>query len=79
MTDICTIREAVAMAKSDGIPVSEYALRAWIHAGRFPVRKIGSKALLSYGALVSFVSCDGCAGDNQRPAQEFGGIRRIEA
>ena len=46
MPNVCTIREAVARARADGLPVTEYSLRSWIKTGAVPVRMIGSKALL---------------------------------
>ena len=30
MPNVLTIREAVVRAKADGLPVSEYSLRAWM-------------------------------------------------
>jgi len=48
MADVLTIRGAVARAKADGLPVSEYTLRGWIKSGVVPVRHAGSKMLLYY-------------------------------
>ena len=39
MADVVTIREAVQRAKSDGLPVSEHALRQWVKTGAIPARK----------------------------------------
>ena len=50
MGNILTIRQAVQRAKSEGLPVSEYTLRAWIKGGAIPVRTAGHKALLYYEA-----------------------------
>lgn len=78
MADVVTVREAVARAKEDGLPVSEYALRGWIKTGEIPVRNIGHKSLLYYPNLVRYLQCvDGC--DNSPTAAETAGIRRIEA
>ena len=57
MHDIVTIREAVARAKADGIPVSEYSLRSWIKSGAIPSRKAGNKTLLYYPNLIKYLQC----------------------
>ena len=66
MAQVITIREAVARAKAEGYPVSEYALRMWIKQGTFPVRKVGSKFLIFYPNLVAFIRCESGA-DNPPP------------
>ena len=75
MSDVCTVREAVQRAKAEGLPVSEYALRAWIRSGRVPVRYAGTKALLSYSRLVRFVSCED--GGDVQPIQAETGVRPL--
>lgn len=55
MADVVTIREAVQRAKSDGLPVSEHALRQWVKTGAIPARKVGQKALLFYPNLVRYL------------------------
>ena len=77
MADVVTIREAVARAKAEGLPVSEYTLRAWIKGGAIPVRTAGQKALLYYPNLVRYLRCED-GGDNNPVAAAAGGIRRIE-
>lgn len=57
MRDIVTIREAVARAKNDGIPVSEYTLRAWVRSGEIQARKAGNKILLYYPNLIKYLQC----------------------
>ncbi|MBR5267068.1 MAG: hypothetical protein IKU20_02585 [Lachnospiraceae bacterium] len=57
MREIVTVREAVARAKADGLPVSEYALRGWIKAGEVPSRKAGNKILLYYPNLIKYLQC----------------------
>lgn len=77
MPDVVTIREAVQRAKADGLPVSEYSLRAWVKSGAIPVRKVGQKALLFYPQLVRFLQCaDG--GDNIPATVAAPGIRRAD-
>lgn len=58
MSDIVTIRQAAAKAKEDGLAVSEYTIRQWVRLGVVPVRKAGSKNLLSYTNLVRFLRCE---------------------
>lgn len=63
MADVLTVRGAVARAKADGLPVSEYTLRAWIKAGHIPVRHAGCKQLVYYPNLVRYLQCED-GGDN---------------
>ena len=77
MADVVTIREAVQRAKSDGLPVSEHALRQWVKTGAIPARKVGQKALLFYPNLVRYLQCED-GGDNISAATEAGGIRRVD-
>lgn len=55
MPDVLTIRAAVARAKEDGLPVSEYTLRGWIKAGRVPVVYAGTRALVYYPNIVKYL------------------------
>lgn len=76
MGNILTIREAIAGAKAEGIPVSETALRRWVKTGAVPVRRAGNKHLLFYPNLVRYLQCED-GSDNQPVADDPGGIRRI--
>ena len=58
MPDIMTIREAVTRAKAEGIPISEHTLRAWVKAGKIPVRLAGNKQLVSYANIIRYLSCE---------------------
>lgn len=61
MPDLLTPRQTVTRLKAEGLPVSEYALRAWIRTGQIPAAKIGKNALLFYPNVVKFlVSGGGC-------------------
>lgn len=60
MNDIITIREAVARAKADGLPISEHALRSWLKTGEIPSRKAGNKTLLYYPNIIKFLQCSDC-------------------
>ena len=53
--DVLTVRQAVARARSEGLPVAECAVRRWIKTGALPVRWAGTKALLYYPGLVAFL------------------------
>ena len=66
MPDVLTIREAVRRSKSDGMPVSEYALRQWIRQGVIPTRRAGTKVLVFYPNLVSYLRCEN--GQDNTPA-----------
>lgn len=66
MGDMVTIREAVCRTKADGIPISEYALRQWVRTGAVPSRKAGTKTLLFYPNLVSYLRCED--GNNAMPS-----------
>ena len=55
MADVLTIRAAVARAKEDGLPVSEYTLRSWIKAGRVPVVYAGTRALVYYPNILQYI------------------------
>lgn len=63
MRDIVTIREAVARAKGEGLPISEYSLREWIKSGEIPARKAGNKTLLYYPNLIKYLQCENSEND----------------
>lgn len=58
MGNVMTVRGAVARAKEDGLPVSEYTLRSWIKAGLIPIRRAGCKQLIYYPNLVRYLQCE---------------------
>ncbi len=58
MADLVVTQEAVRRLDADGLPVSEYTLRRWIKQGIIPVRRIGTKALIFYPALVRYLRCE---------------------
>lgn len=78
MPDIVTIREAVRRAKSDGFPVSEYTIRQWVRLGVLPVRMAGSKALLSYSNLISFLRCENGQDNHPPMVAAAPGVRRVD-
>ncbi len=64
MADYLTIRGAVARAKQEGLPVTEYTLRNWIKAGEVPAIYAGNKAILFYPNIVRYLK----GGANVDPA-----------
>ena len=80
MPDVLTIPATLERAKAEGLPVTEYALRAWVKSGALPVRRIGRKALIYFPNLRSFLACDG-GGDIPSLQTEgpdgYGRIRRL--
>lgn len=76
MPDVMTIREAVARARAEGLPVSEYTLRRWVKTGVIPVRKAGAKQLLFYPNLVRYLCCEG--GGDVQPIQAVTGVRPLQ-
>lgn len=77
MPNVVTIREAVQRAKSDGLPVSEHALRQWVKTGAIPARKVGQKALLFYPNLVRYLQCEDGADNKPATVTAAPGIRRV--
>jgi hypothetical protein len=63
MREIVTVREAVARAKSEGLPISEYSLREWLKSGEIPARKAGNKTLLYYPNLIKYLQCENSEND----------------
>lgn len=55
MADVLTIRAAVTRAKEEGLPVSEYTLRCWIKTGRVPVVYAGTRALVYFPNIVTYL------------------------
>lgn len=78
MADVLTIREAAARAKAEGLPISEYSLRAWCRSGAIPVRRVGSKQLLYYPNLVRYLQCEDGGDNSAAPVAASSGIRRID-
>lgn len=80
MPDVLTIQGALARARSEGLPVSEYALRGWVKAGVIPARMVGRKALLYWPNLRNFLICSNGTGDVPLHTEEpgtYGAIRRL--
>ena len=57
MADMLSVNQTLTRLKSDGLPLTEYALRMLIKRGAIPVRYVGQKALLYYPNVVSYIQC----------------------
>ena len=67
MADMLSVNQTITRLKSDGLPLTEYALRMLIKRGAIPVRYVGQKALLYYPNVVSYIQCtDGADNAPQR-------------
>lgn len=77
MGNILTIKETVARAKAEGVPVSEYSLRKWVTSGAVPARYAGNRALIDWDNLVRFLRCED-GGDNRPATVADCKIRRID-
>lgn len=57
MKDILSIRESLCRLESEGLHISEYALRRLIREGQVHVRYVGlKKALIYYPSLVRYLT-----------------------
>lgn len=65
--NLLSIRAAVARAQSEGITVSETALRRWAKSGEIRVVYSGKKALVYYPALIEHIT--GSLYANQSPVE----------
>lgn len=80
LSDVVTVREALDRAKSEGLPISEYALRGWIKTGALPVRRIGRKVLIFWPNLRTFLACEEGGDIPPLRVEEisgYGNIRRL--
>ncbi len=50
-----SIRQIQRQLVSEGINVSEHALRSWVKSGQIPVKYSGKKALLLYSDVLKFL------------------------
>ena len=58
MGNMLTIKQTVARAAAEGMPISEYTLRHWVKVGIIPSRIAGrSKYLIYYPNLVRYLQC----------------------
>ena len=62
MNDIMSVRETVKRAKSDNLPISEYALRRLLLEDKIPCCRVGKKALLYYPNVVNYLKTAGKEG-----------------
>lgn len=76
--DILTIPETLTRARSEGVPLSEYSLRRLIRSGKIPARFLGTKALVSYSAVLRYLSCAEGQDNPPPPVTNCAGIRRVD-
>lgn len=50
-----SLRQIQRQLVSEGVNVSEYALRTWVKNGKIPVKYSGKKALLLYSDVLAFL------------------------
>ena len=62
--EVLKIREAVARAKSMGMPVSEYTVRRAIRSGQLPCRIVGRTYLITWTNFMNWITCTDSA-DNR--------------
>ena len=77
--NVLTIPAAIERARAEGLPVTEYSLRAWVKSGALPVRRIGRKSLIFWPNLLSFLTCEH-GGDIPLRSDEpigYGVVRRL--
>lgn len=53
-----SIREIHRRLVSEGIHISEYALRSWVKSGVIPAKYSGKKAFLLYSDVLTFLNND---------------------
>lgn len=78
-TDINTVPALAKRARSEGLPISEFTIRRLVKQGAIPARYIGRKALVSYTALVRYLSCEETRDNGPALSVTGIGIRRIGA
>ena len=54
--NVLTVRGLVSRAKTEGLPVSECAVRRWIKSGELPCRMAGNKALIFWPTFVDLIT-----------------------
>ena len=58
MGNMLTIKQTVARAAAEGIPISEYTLRNWVRTGIIPSRTaVHSKYLIYYPNVIRYLQC----------------------
>lgn len=58
---LLTVKETVARAEQEGIPVTEYCMRRLLKMGKIPCRVIGKKQIIYWPNVMSYFTCEnGC-------------------
>lgn len=58
-SDLLRPRQCVQRLRDEGLPVSEYTLRAWLRSGALPAARAGRDYLIFYPKLVEFLRTGG--------------------
>ena len=58
-TNLLRPRQCVQRLRDEGLPVSEYTLRAWLRSGALPAARAGRDYLIFYPNLVEFLRTGG--------------------
>lgn len=61
--EMLKIAETKRRAESEGLAVTEYALRQWVRNGSIPARKAGRTILLYWPNVRDFLTCTDGVGD----------------
>ena len=57
---LLTVKETVARAEREGIPVTEYCMRRLLKMGKIPCRVIGKKQIIYWPNVMSYFTCETC-------------------
>lgn len=58
---LLTVKETVARAEREGIPVTEYCMRRLLKMGKIPCRVIGKKQIIYWPNVMAYFTCaNGC-------------------
>jgi hypothetical protein len=74
MRDLASIHETAMRCRSDGLPIAEKALRAFVKSGELPAVQTGRKSLIYYPNVLEFVRK---GTTRQQATSEGAPVRRI--
>lgn len=67
MAELATINQTAARAQSEGLGVTETALRSWLAAGVLPFVPVGNRRLIYWPTLLTFLAKGVTADNTPRP------------
>lgn len=56
MAELCTVRQTAERAKTEGLGVTETALRSWIASGALAFVPVGNRRLIYWPTLLDFLA-----------------------